>query len=182
MSKRTTLKMSFIPLAIIIILIIGAGYFLLQGEIKLPKFNQGPQIRRLAGFPTVVYGADLEKQRKVITNQDDLNQFLNSLDKTGMLQVKDKINFDKESVLAVSTDTQPETGHKIKIRKVYEDKKNQKLIVSIEETQMGKYCQPETDQNVAVDLAVISKTDWKIEFDRIKKSEDCKQPESTPSE
>jgi len=39
-----------IPLAIIILLILGIGYFLLQGEINLPKFNHGPTMRRLTGF------------------------------------------------------------------------------------------------------------------------------------
>ncbi|KKS40037.1 MAG: hypothetical protein UV27_C0025G0001, partial [candidate division WWE3 bacterium GW2011_GWA1_42_46] len=51
---KTTLNMSLIPLVVIVVLMIGAGYFLLQGEIKLPGFNKGTQIRRLDGFPTVI--------------------------------------------------------------------------------------------------------------------------------
>ncbi|KKS09976.1 MAG: hypothetical protein UU64_C0012G0019, partial [candidate division WWE3 bacterium GW2011_GWF2_41_45] len=41
-------------MVVIVVLMIGAGYFLLQGEIKLPGFNKGTQIRRLDGFPTVI--------------------------------------------------------------------------------------------------------------------------------
>ena len=54
-NQKAILKVSLIPLAIIIVLILGAGYFLLQGEINLPTFKRGPTIRRLTGFPTLVY-------------------------------------------------------------------------------------------------------------------------------
>lgn len=168
--------MSLIPLVIIIALIVGAGYFLMEGEIKLPNFNRGPQVRRLEGFPTVVYTEEqLEKQRRVITNEQELGEFLNSVDKSGLLTVKEKIDFSKEYLLAVASKTYDETDHRIKIRKVYEDKDNKTLLVSVLEVDPGETCadKVELDKNVALEIAAISKTDWKIEFERMKQVEEC---------
>jgi len=168
-SKSQIIKMSFLPLIIIIALILGAGYLLINGEIKLPKFNKGPQIRRLEGFPTIIYTDKvLDKQRQVIKSDQELNQFLNTVDSTGLLVLKEKINFDKEYLIGVSTKTYDETGHKMKIRKVYEDKNKKTLLVSIIESESEKNCPVEQQTNIPVDLVAISKTDSDIAFERIK--------------
>jgi hypothetical protein len=172
--QNTTLNMSLVPLFLLIALILGAGYFLVQGEIKLPKFNRGPQIRRLEGFPTIVYtDRQLEKQREIIKSEEELNEFLNYVDESGLVTVKEKIDFDKEYVLGVSTETEKETGHRIKVRKVYEDKEDNTLLVHLEEIEAGDGCEIENDPNTAVDIVAISRTDRQIDFDRIKKVKNC---------
>ena len=176
--KSTTLNISLIPLFILLALIIGAGFLLLQGEVELPKFNRGPKVRRLEGFPTVIYtDKQIEKQRKVITSEEELNEFLNYIDETKLLTLRENINFEKESLLAVATDTNQETGIRLKIEKIYEDKDDQTLLVTLEEREQGEYCEVENDPNIAVDIAAISKTDWEIKFDRIKKTISCEEPE-----
>lgn len=168
--------MSLIPLFIIILLIVGAGYFLMKGEIKLPKFLRGPQLHRVQGFPTVVYTQNIiEKQRKVIKSQQELDEFLKYVDSSGLLTVNEKINFDKDFVIAVSSETEEFTDNSIKIKKVYEDKKAQSLLISVRETVPGESCQPEVDKNVSVDIVTIDKTDWTIEFERIKEIQECKE-------
>lgn len=166
--------MSLLPLIVLVVLIIGGGFLLFQEDIKLPKFNKGPQIRRLENFPQVVYSDQaIEKQRKIITSEDELNQFLNMVDPTGILQIKDKINFEKEVVIAVTTDTQNEMDHAIKIKKVYEDKEDMKLIIQIEEWEPGENCKPDRATNIPLDIATVSKSEWEIDFEKVKKVEDC---------
>ena len=172
--QNTILNMSLLPLAIILILILGVGYFLLQGEIKLPKFNKGPQIGRLENFPTVLDTTkDMEKTRKVLKSEAELDEFLNTIDGDNQLVVKDKINWDKQYVIAVTTSTNEESGHKIKIAKAYENKTDMKLIISVTETEMGEGCDVDKEKNIAVDLVTITKTDYTIEFERKKNFELC---------
>lgn len=174
--------MSLIPLVILLGLILGAGYFLLQGEIKLPQFNRGPQLRRLEGFPTVIVtDQKLDKQRSVIKSQEELAEFLNYIDPTGLTEIRSPINFDKEFVLVASTDTQPESGHAIKIKKVYEDKAKKRLSIVVEETEQGANCEIEKESNIAADAVAISKTDWDIEFDKVKKIADCEDKSNSQS-
>jgi hypothetical protein len=172
--EQAMLRISLIPLVIIVALILGTGYFLMEGEIKLPKFKKGPQIRRMEGFPTVIYtDKPLDKSRHIITTEEQLNEFLNYVDDTGLLGLKENINFEREYLLAVSSETEDETDHEIKIRKVYEDKENRKLIVSIREREPGKNCDPEADSNVNVDIVAVSKTDWEIDFEKVKEVVEC---------
>ena len=173
-NQSAALKVSLIPLAIIILLILGIGYFLLQGEINLPKFSHGPTMRRLNGFDTAVKTDKvLENQRRVVTSDQELNDFLNYVDSSGVLQLKDSVNFSKEVIIAVSSDTNNESGHRTKIKKVYEDSAAKKIIVSIEETQPGDSCQPTPDKSVAVDMVALTKTDWRIKFERVTKTVEC---------
>jgi hypothetical protein len=184
MTEKKKIYISLLPLFVIIVLILGAGYFLLADEIKLPKFNKGPQIRRIEGFPTTVFvseGTIADKQRKVLKSEQELNEFLNSVDKTGMLTMRDKINFDKEYVIAVSTEVVKEDNHKVKVRKVYEDKTAKTLLVSIVETFPGDTCTIEVNNHIGVDLVAINKTDWTIDFERIKDVDECGKSESTSS-
>lgn len=183
-NQQATVKMSLIPLVIIIALIIGAGFLLLKGEIKLPDFNSGPKVKRLQNYPTIVYtDKELTKQRRVITNQQELNDFLNYVDSTGMLVVKDNIDFNKDYLIAVSTGVYNETGHKIKVKRVYMDTKRNKLMAAVEEVELAENCVVDYAKNVAVDIVAVSKTDKKIDFDRTKTVEPCNDTEeSTPSE
>lgn len=176
--QKTILNMSLIPLVIIILLILGTGYFLLEGEIKLPKFKRGPQIRRLDPFPTVVYTEKpIEKQRRVIKSEKELNEFLNYIDETGLLTLKEKVNFEKEFVIGVSTDTNDQTDNSLRVKKVYEDQPKSQLIVSVKEEVPGENCEVTNDKNVAVDLVAISKTEYNITFDRVKSIKECKRSE-----
>ena len=173
--QRASLRVSLIPLVILVGLILGAGYFLLQGEISMPKFNKGPTIQRMVGFPTIIYiDEKMEKERRVITSEQELDEFLNLIDKSEILEVRESINFDKNIVLAVSSSTNETTGYEIKISKVYEDKEDQKIRVLFEEMKPGDTCtEEEMDINITVDMVILSKTDWEIDFERVLKTVEC---------
>lgn len=175
--KSHILNMSLLPVVLLLALILGAGYFLMAGDGSISKlFNRGPEVRRLAGFPTVVPTQEvLEKQRIVIKSDEELAAFLNMVDKSGLLSVKDKVNFDKEFLIGVTGKTLPEARSTIKIRKLYEDKEDKSLIVSIKQTDLGDSCEADKDSGVAVDLVAISKTDLNIEFDIVKETKECTQ-------
>ena len=178
MTKKTLINMSLLPLILILVIILGAGYFLLQGDIKFPKLDRGPEIRRLQGFPTVVNtDQDLERKRVVIKSNDELNNFLNSIDKTGLLTLKDKIDFNKEYLIGVSSATEVVGDHKIKVKKITQKETTKEISILIEETFPGKTCVQENSMNIAVDLVAITKTDVKIGFDRIKTVKDCEVKE-----
>lgn len=182
MIENKKIYISLLPLVVIILLILGAGYFLLADEIKLPKFNNGPQIRRLEGFPTNVFvqeSSSSQKQRKVIKSEQELNEFLNSIDKSGMLTLREKIDFNKEYIIAVATEVEKLDGHKVKIRKVYEDKSAKSLLVSVVESFPGEYCNAEINPHIGVDLVAVNKTDWKIDFERVKDVMECTKNESS---
>ena len=192
-NKKQFIYISLLPLVTIIVLILGAGYFLLADEIKLPKFDKGTQIRRLENFPTIIYteeGAAYEKQRKVLKNEQELNEFLNYIDPAGLVTLKETINFDKEYVIAVSTEVEDPETHKVKVKKVYEDKAKKSLLIAVQETFPGGDCAVEVSPHIAVDIVAINKTDWDIGFDRIKTEEACESndeeettdDQSTPSE
>lgn len=174
-NQKANLRISLIPLVVIIGLILGAGYLLLAGDIKLPKFNNGPQFRRVDGFPTVIYTDKIiEKQRLVIKSEEELTNFLNAIDPTGLLEVRETINFNKEYLVAATTETEQETNHMVRIKKIYEDKEKGTILVSLRETEAGDTCEVEMDPNVAVDIVAISKTETPIDFERVKQVEECK--------
>lgn len=182
MQDKTKIYISLLPLFVIILLIIGAGYFLLVDEIKLPSFNRGPQIRRIEGFPTNVVvdqNAKADKGRLVFQAEHELDTFLNKIDPSGMLTMREKIDFNKEYVIAVTSSIENAEDHKIKVRKVYEDKANKTLLVSIIESFPGENCVSNFSPHIAVDLVAINKTDWQIDFERIKDDIECSSDEST---
>lgn len=165
---------SIIPLIVIIGLILGAGYLLLGEDIKLPKLNGEPKITRLEGFPTNLgVQKDMDKKRITIHNEEELNQFLNEVDSAGLLTTKDNINFDKQILVGASTKTLDEEGHTFKIRKVYKDEESRKLLVSLVRTDPDETCETTKDKNIWIDLVAIDKTDWDIDFELVKKIEDC---------
>ena len=147
--------MSMIPLAIIIVLIIGAGYFLMKGEFKLFNFNKGIEIVRLEkeGFPSVVFtDKPVEKIRRVLKSQDELNQFLNEVDPTGLTVLKRDTDFNKEYLIAASSSTNSETGRKVKIKRAVIDKETKTLTFIIEETEAGSKCPVDAAKNIAIDI------------------------------
>jgi len=172
------LRVSLLPLIVLVGLIFGAGYFLLKDEIKLPSLRKSPTIQRLEGFPTVIYtDKQIEKMRKIITNEQELAEFLNLIDETGILTVKEKVNFEKNVVIAVATETNQETGHKIKVKKVYEDVDRDKILIEFEEVDPEDDCKMEIDPNIAVDLVMLSKTNKRVDFDKITKVIECEKEE-----
>jgi hypothetical protein len=76
-------------------------------------------------------------------------------------------------LLGVSTDVNQTEGYSLKVRKLYEDKDKNKLLVSLREEEPGDSCAVEVNPNVAVDLVAISKTGRIIEFERIKEIYEC---------
>ena len=174
--EKAQLNVSLIPLVIIVGLIFGAGYFLLKDEVSLPKFNRGPTMRRLEGFSTLVYVDDdfeIERKKLVIKNQEELSEFLNAIDKSGLLELKENIDFSKEMILAVNSTVHEETGHRTKIDRIYEDATESRLIVLVEEKEAGDTCDEDPDRNITLDIVALSKTDLDITFDRVKKVEEC---------
>lgn len=165
-----------LPIIIILGLIIGAGYFLIGDDIKLPKFLNGePKFERVEGFPKTVYvTSEKEKKREVITSEEELNNFLNEVDENNQIDFKAEIDFDRKMLIAVSSGYWETDGDKFRIKKIYKDSEDKTLLFSLEEQELGELCEKKIDPNVVVDFAVIDKTDWKIEFEKVKKiNEDC---------
>ncbi len=176
---------TILPILALVAVLIGAGYFLLRGEIKLPKFRRdATELTRLEGFPTIVSDVGvMEKQRVIITNETQLSEFLNKVDPARKLTLKENVNFDKEYLIGVSTETNATYGYEIKIKKVTEDEESGNFKILVEETEPDDECLDEYDTvaNVAVDLAVISKTDKVLDFERVKNNVECETEEATPS-
>lgn len=181
--QRAALKVSLFPIVVLIGLIMGIGYFLLQGEISLPKLNRGPTIQRVEGFPTVIYSdREMEKERRVIRSEEELNNFLNYIDETGLLDVKEKINFQKNVVIAVTTDSDDKTGRKMKIDEVYEDKEENEILVKFDEIKPGDNCEQEIDRNIAVDMVILSETNMDISFEKVTKVIECEDGDKNTEE
>lgn len=164
-NKSLILYMSLLPVFLIIALIIGAGYFLMKDDFKLPKiFNNEPQVRRLEGFPTATAQTGVSKERRVIRSQTELDDFLKVVG-NGNLKLNEHIDFEKEYILAASTETQNSGGVRLKVRKLYEDKEANKLIVSLRESHPGAECSVTMALNTPIDMVAISKTDKDISFE-----------------
>ena len=176
MNKNSdTLYISLLPIAVLVLVILGAGYFLSEGEISLPKFGSGIEARSLEGFPaTILTSNQLEKQRVVIKSQEELDAFFAKIDSSGQLKLtNDKVNFAKEYVLAATTDLNETDGYKMKIDKLVEEKENSKILVKLLESEPGDSCEVEKATNVAVDLVAVEKTDFQFEFERDKRTVEC---------
>lgn len=179
MSKNTKIfSMSLLPVLLIVALIIGAGFLLIEGDIKIPwlKKSNTLEIRRLEGYPSLVYTADIkDKMRVVIKSQEELENFFKTVDSGGNLALGEKIDFNKEYVIAVSSKTMDTKGFDIKIKKIYVDEKDQSLLVSIVQNKPTETCTYDKDPNIPVDMVAINKTDKPIDFELIKKDVDCNQ-------
>jgi len=102
-SDRKKTKINLLPLFILIGLVI-AIYFVFLSDNELFQLDKRLEVRRINGFPTIAYTKkDLEKQRLVITSEEELIRFLNYVDESGYLIVREDIDFNKEMLLGVST-------------------------------------------------------------------------------
>lgn len=177
---------TILPILALVAVLVGAGYFLLRGEIKLPKFRkEATELTRLEGFPTIISDVGtLEKQRVIITNETQLSEFLNKVDPARKLTLKENINFEKEYLIGVSTETNTTYGYEIKIKKVTEDKESGNFKIMVEESEPDDECLDQYDMvpNIAVDLVAISKTDKVLDFERVKNNVDCETEEEAPVE
>lgn len=166
-------KINLIPLFILVGLAV-IIYFVFLSDSELFNLDRSPEVRRLNGFPTTAYtDVELEKQRRIITSEEELAEFLNYVDESGYLIVREDIDFNKEMLLGVSSGTEEMEGNGIKIRKLYEDRNSNTLLVSVRETEPGETCEIILNKNVAVDLVAINLTGMKIEFERLKQVEEC---------
>ena len=165
---------SLLPLFVILAILFGAGFFLLRGEYELPKLRKDPtEITRLQGFPTIVENSEhIDKQRVIIKSEEELSNFLNSVDPLGKLVVNDNINFDREILIGVATETNPTFGYNLKVKKVYM-KEDGSLLVSIREKRPGEACDEDKVPNIALDLISITKTNKDVSFERVKETVEC---------
>jgi len=178
MNKQSKMAgVSALPLIIIFSLILGAGYFLLKGDIDLSSLFQDKnnlEMRRIEGFPTVVpVTTEHDKTQKIIQNEQGLIEFLASVDETNKLSVGEKINFEKEMLIGVATSNFSETGYRMKIRKIYVDRDSNSLLVSSMITQPGDTCPKEPQANVLVDIVAVDKTEMAVDFETLRQTELC---------
>lgn len=176
MNKSHTLNASILPILILVGLILGAGYFLIGSNFKLPKFGQKDSLQRLEGYPTVINitkedAATIGKIREVITSQEQLDAFLAKVSKGG-LTVNEEIDFSKKVVIAVAT-TFDEPDKELKIKKVYESSQDKKLTIQIRNLVPEDICPTGEKYTVGIDLATVKKTDWKIDFENITEKKPC---------
>lgn len=184
MSDQRGSTLNLLPVLILIAIAGGAGYYLMQGELKLPKLVREPSVRRLADFPTSVEMAspkDLEKQRVVIKSQAELQDFFAHVDENGELALEEKIDFDKEYLLGISSSMREKAQGNIKVKKIYADRQDQSYLVVVERTERSDECLDlKYQDNVLIDLVAIDKTDWDIDFEMVKKEHNrCKKAEES---
>ena len=166
--KGQILYGSLVPIFIILAILLGTGYFLLKNEIKMPKFRKEPtEIRRLEGFPTVSeVSSPVEKQKIIIKSQEELNTFLNNADPSGKKGLKEEINFNKEYLIGVSSETNKTFGHELKIKKATLDEEENALTILYIESKPEDACDEDKVPNVTFDIVAISKTDMNISFEK----------------
>jgi hypothetical protein len=172
-------SMNFVPVILIFVLILGAGYLLLKDTLKLPWFRNDNtvEITRLEGFPRAWETQNsIKKSRRVIKNETELKEFFayaDMVDETSFNTILSKVNFDKEFLLGVTSDTQEETEGLIRVKKVEIDKVKQKLFVKVIQYKPDTTCVPEVKSNVLIDIVKISKSDNEINFDVVKENRSC---------
>jgi hypothetical protein len=172
--KPIKLYVNIIPLLIILLLIGGAGYFLFGQDIEIPIEDRKTKITRIEGFPRMMYvDEEREKIHRVIKSEEGLNNFLNEVDKDGILDFNENVNFNKYFVIATTTETLEGENHEFKIRKIYKDTDDKTLTVSRERIEPEDECKMEGGKNIWIDMIKLRKTDWNIEFEIVKKKLPC---------
>src|SRR5258708_7196932 len=138
MSKPSIFSMSLLPVVLLVLLILGAGYFLMSGDLNNSKiFNHEPEMRRLNGFPTTLDSTvTINRQRAIIHNDQELAQFFNTVDSTAKLTLADKIDFTKEVLIGISTETQTDKRSTVKVKKLYLNNQDKSIVVSIAQTDL----------------------------------------------
>lgn len=172
-------SMNLVPVVLIFVLILGAGYLLLKDTLKLPWFRDDStvEITRLEGFPrTWDTQKEIKKARRVIKNEAELKEFFSyadMADEASLNAILSKVNFDKESLLGITSDTQSETEGLIRVKKVEIDKVKKKLNVKIIQYKPDTTCVPEIKSNILIDIVKISANDNEIGFDVVKENRSC---------
>ncbi|MCA9308059.1 protease complex subunit PrcB family protein, partial [candidate division WWE3 bacterium] len=153
------LYISILPIVILVLLVLGLGYFLTEGEVDLPwKSTNRLDVERIEGYPTnILTSNQVTKKREIIKSQEDLDNFINSIDSAGVVKAPQGVDFEDNFVIAVATETLNTDGYRLKVHRIYLDDKDNSLLVQVEETEPGKTCEVSEVTNVAVDLAVIEK-------------------------
>jgi hypothetical protein len=191
MTKSKASTANFLPIIAIAILIAAAGFLLTKDDLDLPWMPSNKvSATHLVNFPREVPTLqELVKDRKVLKSQDELNNYLKTIDPTGSTRVEENIDFNRYYVVAVNTETLIEDGYKMKIRRIYEDKDENELKVMILLTEPGDTCETQDVTNVVVDMVKVKKTDMKFSFGREKQTKECgdkeadsEDKESTPSD
>lgn len=172
-------SMNLVPVVLIFVLILGAGYLLLKDTLKLPWFRDDStvEITRLEGFPrTWDTQKEIKKARRVIKNEAELREFFayaDMADEASLNAILSKVNFNNESLLGVTSDTQSETEGLIRVKKVEIDKVKKKLNVKIIQYKPDTTCVPEIKSNILIDIVKISTSDNEIGFDVVKENRSC---------
>jgi hypothetical protein len=168
-NNSKVLYLSLLPAIVLVALILGAGYLLLRDDIKFFDLDREPQVRRIDGFPAAVpIDVEIEKQREIITNEEELKNFLSVVDPNGSLNFDQNINFNRIWLIGVSTGTKYETGTTIRVNKLYENEKGDKYKVSLREVSLPDHCSKDELMYVSVDIAAVSKTDHHFNFEVIR--------------
>lgn len=176
---RSKSSMNLVPVILIFVLILGAGYLLLKDTFKLPWFKKDNtiEITRLEGFPRGWETQnDIRKTRKVIKNESELKEFLAYAtinDEDTLNGILKSVDFDKESLLGVTSETQDETEGLIRVKRVEIDKAKKRLHVRIIQYKPDATCVPEIKKNILVDMVKIDKSDNEIDFDVVKENRSC---------
>lgn len=170
----STIYISLLPIVVLVLIIFGVGYYLTDGEFDFGDKKDNLNARSIDGFPTtVVTSADIAKQRLVLKSQEELNDYISMIDSSGQLKVEEKVNFEKEYVLAVSTELLNTSGYEFEVDKIEVNHEERKVNITARESKPGETCEVETFDNIALDLVVIDRTDYEIEFDRTQRTVEC---------
>ena len=170
--------MAKLPLIILLGLLVGAGYFLLQGDVKLPFLNDDDavEVRRLDSYPakvTLPASEEKDKTEMIIKSEDELVTFLAAADPASTLTLNEKIDFDREYLIGTTSKTLKTSGYEFKTRRVYEDKEKQELTVSSLMRQPADDCIVNEEFSMFVDLIAISKTNKTVNFETVTETYTC---------
>lgn len=173
-------NMNIVPVILIFVLILGAGYLLLKDTLKLPWFRDDNtiEITRMEGFPRAwVTDKEIKKVRRVIENEAELQEFFAyadmTADRASLDSLLGQVDFNKELVIGVTSDTQEETEGLLRIKRVELDKVKKKLKVQLIQYSPDATCVPEVKKNVLVDIVKIERSDNEIGFDVVKQNRSC---------
>lgn len=180
-TNATKIYFNILPLIIIFLLIGGAGYFLFGQDIKFPSREDSlTKIIRVEGFPhRISVNEEREKERVVITSEEELTNFMTKIDPEGQITLREDFNFKKNVLIVSSTETLEGTLNKYKIKRIVKDTKSKSLVVEQEITVPMEECPEKTSEedtakkSIFVDLIQLNKTDWEIEFELVKKTLPC---------
>jgi hypothetical protein len=172
-------SMNIVPVLLILILILGAGYLLLKDTLKLPWFRNDNtiEITRLEGFPrSWNTQKDIKKSRIVIKSESELRDFFTNVDMdddTSLQAIIKAVNFETEYLLAVNNGVQEETEGLLRIKRVERDDSKKRLTIKVYQYKPDATCVPEINKNVLIDIVKISKSDYEVKFEIITENRSC---------